>query len=86
MAKARWCTQSVMVRRARTGPGSSAQKARSYVRKKGYRAGRAEKTEGFYRFRQAPPTRFRKRSMRTLCVSHRMCFVRGILKEKGACP
>ena len=84
MAKARWCTQSVMVRRARTGPGSSAAKARSYVRKKGYRAGRADKTPGFYRFRQASPKRFR--SMKTLCVSHRMCFIRGILKEKGACP
>lgn len=83
---ARWCTQSVLVRRSRTGPGSSAAKARAYVRQHGYRAGKVDKTRTYYRFRQAPPARFKKRSMRTLCVSHRLCFIRGRLAKKGSCP
>jgi hypothetical protein len=83
---AKWCTQSVLVRRSAAGPGSSAAKARSYVRKHGYRAGKLDKTETYYRFRQAPVRRFKKKSMRTLCVSHKLCLIRGLVTEGKTCP
>lgn len=86
MAEGMWCTQSVLVRRSRTGPGSSARKARAYVRTHGYRAGKVDKTETYYRFRQTPTGAFKKKSMRTLCVSHRLCMIRGRLKRGRTCP
>lgn len=80
---ARWCTQSVLVRKGK-GPGRSAKSARSYAKAKGYKTSKLDVGPEHYRFRQTSPARFKKESFRTLCVSHNLCFVRGILK-KGRC-
>lgn len=80
---ARWCTQSVLVRKGR-GPGRSAKTAKAYAKAKGYRTSKIDSGAEHYRFRQKPVSAFKKTSFRTLCVSHNLCFVRGILK-KGRC-